>query len=331
MAVPRAGARWLTGWLAVVPMLGMLLIAVPSSPVRSATQSDTVIDFNANSPQVLVNGGILLTEGELRIEPVAGSNLVMPLGLDRVGFFLGPGASSNPLATHCSTLVFTAPGGLSALSLTRAGVRNFSSTPAWRLRALDAEGSPLGTMGEGPIPNTSGYYAFPTEPTEFTIAARGIASAEFCSHNTLSTFTAVPIARMTLTASPPPVIELPTPTPEIPVVSTLCEQPAPGGCPLAPGPPVAAALADPSVAHLWRLSLPRAGIVQVRLYELPAPYRLYVYAPDNSLAGVVQNEGLADLRLEFTVPVAGEYQVVVDSPLGESSPQPYRLEVRYVT
>src|SRR5438874_13680766 len=100
LAITLAVATW---GLPLLPALG--------------SQTETVVDFNSGSQDALANAGIVLTQGSFLTESVAGSNLVMPPGLNRVGFLLGPEASANPQLMHCAQLSFTAPGGLSALTL----------------------------------------------------------------------------------------------------------------------------------------------------------------------------------------------------------------------
>ncbi|HZT58558.1 MAG TPA: TonB family protein, partial [Pyrinomonadaceae bacterium] len=68
-------------------------------------------------------------------------------------------------------------------------------TPAWQMQAFDADGSRVGeTVGEGDIAN--GNYLFPSVPQDFTINAAGIHKIQLCSKNHLSTFGAIPIARI---------------------------------------------------------------------------------------------------------------------------------------
>jgi hypothetical protein len=66
------------------------------------------------------------------------------------------------------------------------------------MQAFDARGSQVGeTVGEGDIVN--GNYLFPPVPQDFTITAAGIHKLQLCSKNHLSTFGAIPIARISRT------------------------------------------------------------------------------------------------------------------------------------
>jgi hypothetical protein len=140
--------------------------------------------------------GVVVTGGSLQIESTAGSNIVMPAGLNKVAFFNGPPLinTAAPAGLTCAELTFTG-GDVSAVSVTRPGVTNNSSTPAWQMQAFDVNGSRVGeTVGEGDIVN--GNYLFPSVPQDFTINAAGIHKIQLCSKNHLSTFSAVPIARI---------------------------------------------------------------------------------------------------------------------------------------
>jgi len=160
-------------------------------------------DFNAAKGILTTNNalgeGIVVSGGSLRIESTVGSNLVMPPGLNKVAFFLGPALinTAAPDGLTCAELTFT-DGDSSAISVTRPGVINNSSTPAWQMQAFDASGSSVGdTVGEGDIVN--GNYLFPPVPQDFTINAAGIHKVRLCSKNHLSTFGAIPIARISRT------------------------------------------------------------------------------------------------------------------------------------
>jgi uncharacterized caspase-like protein len=157
-------------------------------------------DFNATKGILETNAalgeGVVLSSGSLRIESAAGSNLIMPAGLRQVAFFLGPALikSSAPAGLTCGELTFTG-GDLAAVTVTRPGVTGGSSTPAWQMQAFNASGSQVGdTVGEGDIVN--GNYLFPPVPQDFTITAAGIHKLQLCSKNHLSTFGAIPIARI---------------------------------------------------------------------------------------------------------------------------------------
>jgi hypothetical protein len=110
------------------------------------------------------------------------------------------------------------------------------------------------------------------------------------------------------------------------VLATVqCVQPAPTGCLLDFGSPVSGVIGAPDEAHVWRVSLSRPGYFAVMLTNLPAAYRLYVYGPDRTLVAESSNPGAQNELIEVSVATPGEYQVFVDSPLGETSPDPYLL------
>jgi hypothetical protein len=158
-------------------------------------------DFNALNGASLkgkevLGGGVDISTGSLRIETTVGTNLVMPEGLNKTAFFFGPALldSPAPAGLTCAELTFTEDD-LTAISVTRPGVRNNASTPAWQMKAFNARGSQAGeTVGEGDIIN--GSYLFPPASQEFTITGEGIRRVQICSKNHLSTFNAIPIARI---------------------------------------------------------------------------------------------------------------------------------------
>src|SRR5262245_31659483 len=99
-------------------------------------------------------------------------------------------------------------------------------------------------------------------------------------------------------------------------------------CPLEFGLPTRAAIVDPAPpGHLWRLSMPTSGAFAVVVTDLPARYRLSVYAPGASLSDPPVKSTLengAYLIVEDASP--GDYTVVVDSPSQETSTIPYTLQ-----
>lgn len=107
--------------------------------------------------------------------------------------------------------------------------------------------------------------------------------------------------------------------------ATQCIQPSPAGCPLGPEEPASGVLRDPDAAHQWWLTVPSAGRISLLLTDLDVDLRLYVYAPDGTLVGVSQNDGLTPESLQFDAVQQGAYGVFVDSPRGERSALPYRL------
>jgi hypothetical protein len=107
-----------------------------------------------------------------------------------------------------------------------------------------------------------------------------------------------------------------------------CGQPSERGCPIVFDQPVRAALTDATRAHIWRIMVTRSDAFSVILVELPAAYRLYVYGPEGDLLGETLTEGRSEARVEIRPRVAGTYIVIVDSPAGYVSPDPYVLVAR---
>jgi hypothetical protein len=141
--------------------------------------------------------GVRLVSGTIRVEQVQ-DNLVVPAGSGRVLVFVGPGFTA-PNGYHAAEV--TLEGVATAVTLTRPGVRNNASTPAWQVQAFDAAGAPVGNpVGEGDI--VEGSFLFPAEPKEFTITAPRIKTIRFASNNRLSTFGAIPLARVAVTLAP---------------------------------------------------------------------------------------------------------------------------------
>ena len=135
-----------------------------------------------------------MTSGTIRLEPVR-DNLVMPAEAPRVLFFMGPGFTS-PYGYHAAEV--TLDGTATSVTLTRPGVQNDASTPAWQVQALDATGAPIGrAVGEGDIGR--GTFLFPSEPKDFVIAAPGIKRLRVASNNDRLTFSAIPFARLVVT------------------------------------------------------------------------------------------------------------------------------------
>jgi hypothetical protein len=167
----------------------------------SASSQILSLDFSALSGASLMGKDVLgrgidISAGSLRIETTVGSNLVMPDGLNKTAFFLGPAVfdSTAPAGLTCGELTFT-EGDLTAISVTRPGVSNNASTPAWQMKAFNAKGVQVGAaVGEGDLIN--GSYLFPSAPQDFTITGEGIHKIQVCSKNHLSTFGAIPIARI---------------------------------------------------------------------------------------------------------------------------------------
>lgn len=164
----------------VVPMpvtVDLLAVADPSSSSRAFGDS-----------------GLNIGSGTIRVEPVS-ANMVVPPGSSRTIFFFGPGFK-GPYGYHAAEVTLDGVG--TSVTVTRPGVRNNASTPAWQLQALDANGAQVGTaVGEGDIER--GNYLFPAGPQDYTITAAGIKRLRFASNNNLSTFAAVPFTRIAVT------------------------------------------------------------------------------------------------------------------------------------
>jgi hypothetical protein len=99
-----------------------------------------------------------------------------------------------------------------------------------------------------------------------------------------------------------------------------CRQPAPNGCEMKLDQAATAVLENTGDLHSWRMGVPEAGDVVIQFIELPADYRLFVYAPDGSVWQSSDNQSVQ-------IPAArpGLYEVNVDSPTFETSPHPYSL------
>jgi hypothetical protein len=122
-------------------------------------------------------------------------------------------------------------------------------------------------------------------------------------------------------ASPGPAFPASVQAPSVrPAGCDLVEQ----GCPLTLGRGGQAVLDDPSLSHVWRLSIAEPTDVWVGVVCAPGgAFRLYVYGPDRELAGLAEASGCPGIRLSPATP--GEYQAIVDSPDGSISPSPYRI------
>ena len=168
-----------------------------SKPVGSPipVTVDLLAVANPSSPSnAFGDSGLNLGSGTIRVEP-ASENTVMPPGASRLIFFFGPGFS-GPYGYHAAEV--TLDGVATSVTVTRPGVRNNASTPAWKLQALDASGAQVGTaVGEGDIER--GNYMFPSGPQDYTITAPGIKRLRFASNNNQSTFAAIPFTRVSVT------------------------------------------------------------------------------------------------------------------------------------
>lgn len=104
-----------------------------------------------------------------------------------------------------------------------------------------------------------------------------------------------------------------------------CVQPADVGCPIFFGAPASAVLDDNGVTHLWLLFVPEGTSFEVWLTDLPTPYELALYAPDDSLLGIATNEDSDLVLLALEAAGEGQYSITVASPFGELTGDPYTL------
>ena len=104
-----------------------------------------------------------------------------------------------------------------------------------------------------------------------------------------------------------------------------CAQPSASGCPMEIQTPVQAALNDATTTHNWLLNVTNDLNFTVALTNLYADFQLWVYGPDNSLLGLSNSPSTQDEVLTVGNIGTGTYWIVVDSPSGEASEEPYNL------
>jgi hypothetical protein len=104
-----------------------------------------------------------------------------------------------------------------------------------------------------------------------------------------------------------------------------CSQPSDGGCPMELNGSVSAALTDPTAVHNWLLRVPVNNDFTVVLTQLSGDYRLSVWGPDGTLIGSSNFGGTEDEIVLVTNTGTGSYRIVVDSPSGDASSDPYLL------
>ena len=100
-------------------------------------------------------------------------------------------------------------------------------------------------------------------------------------------------------------------------------QPNPDGCWVSLEVPVQSVITDPSVAHTWLVDIPEGTDFSAAAANLPADFRLSVYGPDGGLITLVDHSGYQDEIVQVTNRGAGTYSLVVDSPSGQVSEDPY--------
>jgi hypothetical protein len=104
-----------------------------------------------------------------------------------------------------------------------------------------------------------------------------------------------------------------------------CSQPSATGCPLEISVVVQAVLDSGMSTHNWLLSVTGFPDFAVSLIGLPGNYSLAVFMPDGSLAGTSNNPGLQDEFVGLAGAADGTYRIVVSSPNGDASLNPYTL------
>ena len=102
-------------------------------------------------------------------------------------------------------------------------------------------------------------------------------------------------------------------------------QPNPDGCWVDIEVPTQAAINDPSIAHIWLVDIPEGVDFSAAAANLPADFQLKVYGPDGDLISLVNHPGYQDEILNIVNRGAGTYSIVVDSPGGQVSEDPYTL------
>lgn len=104
-----------------------------------------------------------------------------------------------------------------------------------------------------------------------------------------------------------------------------CSQPSATGCPVELSVVMQAVLDSGMSTHNWLLSLTGFPDFSVSLIGLPGDYSLAVFMPDGSLAGTSNNPGLEDEFVGLAGAADGTYRIVVSSPSGDASLNPYTL------
>jgi uncharacterized repeat protein (TIGR01451 family)/CSLREA domain-containing protein len=151
----------------------------------SNNASQIPADTNPNSTGTLGDPGT----GYLAVYSV-GANEVWPSDTVTQARLTGPAPIHYSL--NCATLDYTGSDSLTAFTITRVGVNNGASTPAWKMSAYDASGTLLSSVSEGDI--NHGSFLFPSAPHDFTVSSTAIARVVFCNNNYLSTYDTVPLA-----------------------------------------------------------------------------------------------------------------------------------------
>jgi hypothetical protein len=122
------------------------------------------------------------------------------------------------------------------------------------------------------------------------------------------------------------VLRAPTPGARAQAVAPSdCSQPSAEGCALFLEVPAQAVPNDPTVAHNWLVDIPEGLDFAVAAANLPADLELWVYGPDGALLRQSNLPGYKDEIVQVTNVGAGLYWIVVDSPGGDWSNDPYTM------
>ncbi len=106
--------------------------------------------------------------------------------------------------------------------------------------------------------------------------------------------------------------EVREPTSSTPTASPAgCAQPAPGGCPLAIGVALRAAILNPDGVHRWRLASPGGQSIALLLTDLDGDVTVEVFGPHEVLWAVGWSDSAGDLAIRIDEPAPGSYLIVV--------------------
>lgn len=109
------------------------------------------------------------------------------------------------------------------------------------------------------------------------------------------------------------------------VAPSDCAQPSEEGCWISLEVPTQATPNEPLVAHNWLVDVPEGTDFFVAVANLPADLEVWVYGPDGSLLIQSNRPGYVDEIVPVANVGAGTYWIMVDSPSGDASNEPYTL------